>query len=484
MLKKNVMRVFCLLLMIIMTASIAAGCGSTQKESSQAETTAKDTTTAGKTTAAAETAAEKTKIAVWTINRHDQEYMKDIVGKFNASNPDNIEVEYQIYADNYKQTLELALSTNELPDIIHTEPTLVPSMIAKNEIVFMNKYLTDEFKARFGEGVFIEGLNMKDGQVYSLPATGMARRLVYSKDIFKRVGIAAPPKSLDEMVDYAKLISSKLKGEGIYGFALPMKNPASGFARGFFETLQLSGYSIFEGYDFKTGKYDFKPYKPILEKYKEIFTSDAAFPACETLDIDPLRTQFADGKIGMYSTSNHSEWGVYTSQFPTDVDWAYAELPTIDGTIKGSQSILGSGHWWTITADSKNPDKAWKVVEYLYSDEVLAGYHERGLGIVTVPSALKIAKMPESIQKIPAIAFNEHDKLWPPLPTGVAAEGEDYYSTLAKIIFDQIKDMDGALEDLNNRYNAALDKAVSEGKTQRVQYPDFDPANPGKVFEN
>jgi multiple sugar transport system substrate-binding protein len=279
------------------------------------------------------------------------------------------------------------------------------------------------------------------------------------------------------MVQDAKLISSKLKGEGIYGFAMPMKNPASGFGRGFFQTLELSGYSVRDGYDLKAGKYDFTPYKPILEKYKEIFTSDAAFPACETLDIDPLRTQFANGKIGMYSTSNHSEWGVYTSQFPTKVDWAYEELPTIDGTIKGSEATTG-GAWWTITADSKNPDKAWKVLEYLYSDELLAGYYEKGLGVVVVPSALKVAKQPESIQKVPGIAFNQYDKMWPVIPTGVAAEGDDCYTTFAKITFGQTR----ILTELWQT-SAAFDKAVADGKTKKIQYPDFDPANPGKVFQ-
>ena len=73
--------------------------------------------------------------------------------------------------------------------------------------------------------------------------------------------------------------------------------------------------------------------------------------------------------------------------------------------------------------------------------------------------------------------------MWPVIPTGVAAEGDDCYSTFAKIVFGQTKDIDGALADLSSRYNAAFDKAVADGKTKKIQYPDFDPANPGRVFQ-
>ena len=70
-----------------------------------------------------------------------------------------------------------------------------------------------------------------------------------------------------------------------------------------------------------------------------MFTNGGAFPGCESLDIDPLRSQFANGKIGMYISWTHSD-PAYESQFPTTEDWDGAQLPTIDGTVKGSQHML------------------------------------------------------------------------------------------------------------------------------------------------
>ena len=54
------------------------------------------------------------------------------------------------------------------------------------------------------------------------------------------------------------------------------------------------------GYDFAKGEYNFTNWADELTLWKELLSEECAFPGCESLDIDPLRTQFAAGKIGMY----------------------------------------------------------------------------------------------------------------------------------------------------------------------------------------
>jgi multiple sugar transport system substrate-binding protein len=328
--------------------------------------------------------------------------------------------------------------------------------------------------------MFIEGTNMVNGKIVSLPNTGVTRRLVYNKDIFERVGIAEPPKTLDELVADAKLITEQLKGEGIYGFGLPMKSPSSGLARGLTLIPSLAGDPFLEGVDLNTGKYDFTYMKPVVEALTEIWASGSAFPGCESLDMDPMRTQFADGKIGMYMTYNHSEWGVYTSQFPTEQEWAYAMLPTYDGTIKGSQWI-DAGYWYGITAQSQHPDEAWRVMQEFYKAENLAEYYEQGLGLVIVPDALALTETPESIAYTPFMATQETDKIWPPQPISVTPEGDDWFTAFAAIILGgrPASDLDGVISDLNERYNAAYDKSLADGvNASRLEFPGFDASNP------
>ncbi len=155
----------------------------------------------------------------------------------------------------------------------------------------MYQFMDDEMKEYFSD-VIIPGYNEKDGKLYFLPTTGTTCRLFYNKEIFERVGIEAPPATLEEMVEDAKLITSQLKGEGIYGFAENMKSAASALQRSMCIGLQAeTGMSY--GYDFKNGKYDFTNWADTLKLWTELLSEECAFPGCESLDIDPLRTQFA-----------------------------------------------------------------------------------------------------------------------------------------------------------------------------------------------
>lgn len=419
---------------------------------------------------------EKETITVWTKDRHDQEFMMEIVNKLNAEY-DDMEVVYEMYTDNYPNTIEIAASTGELPDIICLTDQVVDSILARDMFYYMDDLMPEGYLDRFDKSLFIEGINMKDGKVFSMPNTGTALRLVYNQDIFDRVGIDGPPTSIDEMVEYAQKITNELSGEGIYGFALPMKNPTSGFRRGFMSMEQLSGYPVFEGFDYSKGEFDFSCYKPALDALREIFTSGAAFPGCEALDIDPLRTQFAEGKIGMYMTYNHSEWGVYTSQFPSDEHWQYAVLPTYEGKIEGAQR-LSAGTWYGITTNTKAPEKAWRVIEAFYDINNQVASYEQGLGVTVLKDVQETAKLPESIEYTPAMAILDSDKIYPVGPRNLTIEGDDWGTMFGAYVFGQLSDLDGMVEDLNERYNESYEKSVADGTNPEIHYPNFKASDP------
>mgnify|MGYP002581596996 CR=1 FL=1 len=47
-------------------------------------------------------------ISYWTTDRHDQAYLTPLIEEYNKTNSDNIYIDYQVYADNYSQMLDLA----------------------------------------------------------------------------------------------------------------------------------------------------------------------------------------------------------------------------------------------------------------------------------------------------------------------------------------------------------------------------------------
>ncbi|OKP87520.1 ABC transporter substrate-binding protein [Paenibacillus helianthi] len=410
---------------------------------------------------------EKTKISYWTGDRHDAEFVKEKVADFNATNTDGIEVELVVKGDDFDTALDLSFQTADSPDVIRVKENTIGTFYKKEYLAPIDEYLSDDMKAKFPEMV---NLNTFDGKRYSLPNYGTTMRLVYNKDLFAKAGITKPPTTLQELVDTAKKLTAAGKADGAYGFAQNFKSPASALGRSARVIAEMSGFGGF-GYDFKTARYDFSGFKPIIEAFKQIKDDGSMLPGVESLDIDPLRAQFAEGKIGMY-LSFSSEPGVYSTQFPAKIDWAAAPAPTIDGNAKGASGFLG-GQWLALSAKSKHKDAAWKFMEYMYSDQMLTAYQENGYGISMVPSISASAKIPE-VKGIEGFLPNQYDGVWPVYPA-VAPEGMKSDDAFFKYMLNG-GDLDATIADLNKRYNAALDDAMKNDGLKAEPDPGFNPA--------
>lgn len=364
-------------------------------------------------------------ISYWTTDRHDQAYLTPLIEEYNKTNSDNIYIDYQVYADNYSQMLDLAFSTDTAPDVFKLSGTdpLEVQVDEKKMLLDLSPYMTEEYKARFWDGAFVQGINSW--------------------------------------------------GEGIYGIAGNYKSAMSAVMRSIDPVVQVSGGTCY-GFDFKNGKYDFSSYREVLQLFREMYSTGVAFPGSESLDIDPLRTQFAAGNIAFYFSLSHAEPGVYQSQFPTDINWNCCQIPSLSGNTDGVQNLWFGGSDKAINASTKHPDEAWKVMEFLHSDEVMGPYYTAGLGTVMIKSAVEGAEPPASIETMPDLAIGANDQNWPIRPA-ISIEGEDYSTVAVQCIFG-LKDIDQAISELNDRYNNAYDKSVADG-AKRIVYPNFTAKN-------
>ncbi|AJY76890.1 ABC transporter substrate-binding protein [Paenibacillus beijingensis] len=410
---------------------------------------------------------KKVKLSYWTGDRHDQDYIKEVVQKFNETNADNIEVELVVKTDDFNQAIDLAFASGQAPDIIRVKENTIQPWVKKGYLEPIDSYLTDDFKQKFP---VIPDYNEIDGKLYSLPNYGSTLRLVYNKDLFDKAGIVSPPTTLAEMVQTAKKLTEAGKAEGAYGFALNFKSPQSAIFRSARVIAEASGYGGL-GYDFKTARFDWSGYKAIIEAFKQMVDEGSTLPGMESLDIDPLRAQFAEGKIGMY-ISFSSEPGVYQNQFPAKIEWAAAPVPTIDGKVAGKTSLLG-GQWLSISAQSKNKEAAWKFMQYMYGDDILKSYQEKGFGLSMVPAISASAGKP-AIKGIEGFMPTENDGTWPLDPTSaIKVEGIMAPDAFFKYMLSG-GDLDAIIQDLDKRYNDALDKAIAAGEVKAEPKPDFD----------
>ncbi len=469
-----------ILLAGLMAAGTLSGCSGSKTD---ATTAAAGGQTAAQTEAEKTQSAsgEKTVIKVWSKDRHDATYVQKKVDEYNASNTDNIQIDYQLYTDNYVQAIDMAVQSGELPDILVQQDQMFDKYVNEGQWADFYDYMDSDMKEYF-KSVVYPGYNELDGKLYFIPTTGTTCRLFYNKEIFDRVGISEPPKTLEEVVEYAKKINTELSKEGIYGFAENMKSASSGLQRSMCVGLDRET-GLVRGYDFVKGEYDFSQWADTLKLWKELLSDECAFPGCESLDIDPLRTQFAAGKIGMYMSYSHAEPGVYQNQFPMDSSkWDCVPIPTVGGKATGKQYFTGTGSY-VLNAKSPNVDKAFKVYKDIFANEdYLIGYYEGGFGVSILPNVIEKAKPGKDFQDKKWLLISDIDALLPKPPhtafaSGMVVEGEDMFKTCESIYYGDA-DIDSTLKDLTDRYNKAYQEAVKNGSGHEVKIENYDPMNP------
>lgn len=483
-------RVIAMTMTAAMAISMFAGCGSEPGTSGNTEAGAAnsgDNAAADDKGDKADSAdkadsGEKTVINIWSKDRHDADYVQQKIDEYNETNTDNVEVVYTLYTDNYQQAIDMAAQNGELPDILVYQGAAFNKYLLNGTWADLYQFMDDDMKEYFSS-VIVPGYNEFDGKLYFLPTTGSTCRLFYNKEIFDRVGIAGPPETLEEMVEDAKLITSELKDEGIYGFAENMKSASSGLNRSMVIGLQRETGNPY-GYNFAEGKYDFTSWADELKLWTELLSDECAFPGCESLDIDPLRTQFAAGNIGMYISYTHAEPGVYANQFPMDSSkWDVAPIPTAGGKETGKQYYEATSAYM-FNAEGANLEQAFKTYKEIFtSEDYLIGYYEGGYGISILPQILEKANPSEDFATKEWLQVHEEtDALLPKPPhsvftAGMIVEGEDMCTTAESIYYGGA-DIESTLQDLTDRYNKAYQDAIADGSGYEIKIDNYDPMNP------
>lgn len=428
----------------------------------------------GSQEAAATTKTEKTVVEIWTNDRHDAEYMSKVVEDFNNSN-DKIEIKLTTIVEDYPNMLVMSYTSGNAPDLFYMNArgtgfdlqTFVKSGMLE---AYPESLLKDpEFeKVTDASKHIVEGINAIDGKpygIYNVMRSGT--RMIYNVDLLKKSGYTEFPKALEELVDMTIQISKDGNGE-YYGISTCA---SAQFERWLEGIINKSG--IYH-YDYKNGVFNFDGYKEAMLLAQRFFKEGAMFPGSNTQGVDAMRAQFANGTFATWGNASQ-EAGVFTDQFPIkDFEWAVTELPSLDGTTKGTVDSRPQKGLFMFSS-SKNKDAAWEVVKYLNSESVVKGYVEKGYALPLSTYMQGVVDM-SKIGRLADFAPVSYEGLYPSVPA-VSVAGDSY----AKAIWNCIvsgTDVDKCISDLNKRYNEALEKDIKLGKVKRVVIANYDPLNP------
>lgn len=417
-------------------------------------------------------------ISFWSLG-YSKGYEEGIT-KYNQDNHEDIKaVLLKIPQDRYSETINMLMASGEGPDVIGLNDELLNSYIERRWILDLSNYIDDSFKERFPDWVINSATDYSyRGNIYSFPSSMITFRLIYNRDLFKSAGLDpdAPPKTLDELVEYASKISSTHRGDKKYGFAIPGGSEWTGFIQSMEAPLSYSGVYY---YNYTDGRYDLFVYKPWFEAILKMENNGGLFPGKSSLKIDPTRMQFAEGNIGMMFATSW-EPAVFKYLYQAKCNWDTAMPPALDENSIGKGALLTSvGSRYAVNSKTSNLSKAIKVWKYLYSEDFQKDLYQLGCEIPIIKGVADCQEnMPDIKNFDKFLPFSSSiDSPYPNTPKGFDEWSRvKAYSTVLEnnnLLYEKFNEEIQRLEIYYKR-----ERSLGRYSENEYIIKDFDPKNP------
>ncbi|NMO97227.1 extracellular solute-binding protein [Paenibacillus lemnae] len=309
-------------------------------------------------------------------------FKSGLVEKFEEENPDiNIEIAPVLASEgDYTSKMVLQMkSPDTAPDIVAEDTSIIKSDAAAGYLEPLdekvkgwsdwNDHIIENLKS---------GVTGEDGKIYGVPATSDTRGIWYNKELFTKAGLEVPfqPSSWEDVLSAARTIKDKLPGVTPLNMIVG-KSSGEGVTM---QTLEMLLYGTEDTlYNDETKKWVVNS-PGLLDSFKfidQVFNEDKTGPTMQvalngqagSIAFEQLFPQdkLAMAVDGSWAGTTWSENGAAPIE-NAEEKMGFAPFPTQDGQEPGSTTM--SGGWaWSIPANAKNKEEAWKFLEFLMNKE-------------------------------------------------------------------------------------------------------------------
>jgi multiple sugar transport system substrate-binding protein len=365
-----------LVLSIAMAASIV-GCGGGSTDTS---TDTQATTEAAKSDDATEAAKEEETeaesigssvegeltITIWDENQRPG--LQEIVDDWSAQSGVSAKIQVVDW-NSYWTLLEAGASGGELPDVFWMHSNQAQKYMENDMLLDLTDKIASSDKIsldNYYEG--ITNLYSLNGKQYAVPKDIDTIALWYNKTMFDECGVDYPDDTWtwDDFADAAK----KLTTDDHWGYAIAPGNNQDSFYNMIYS---MGGYVISD--DKKTSGYD----DPNTIKAMEFVTDlvkGGYCPDLGTISETGADALFEAGKVAMVTQGSWMLAAFRDNEYTHD-NCDVAVLP-YTSTPDDRVSIY-NGLGWAAAANTKNPDAAWSLIEYLGTKEAQTKQAELGV---------------------------------------------------------------------------------------------------------
>lgn len=321
-------------------------------------------------------------ITFWhTHNAQETPTLEAIVKDFQDKNP-NIKVEMQaVPFDGGQNKFKTAAQAGNAPDVLRSECAWAPEFAALGLLAPIDDLIKVEDKADFLAAA-AASYQFK-GKTYGLPQVTDTLALLYNKRLFKEAGVE-PPKTMNEFLAIAQKLTNKDKGQ--YGFAM----------RGDSYWIQPFVWA------FGGGLIDSNDLSVKINTPESVKGLQFVIDLKDKYGVIPNEMDFANDyqntmvgfKSGKYAMILNGPWA--TADLLADGEFKDANNLGIATIPAGPEGKFGSpmgGHGFVISANTKNREAAYKLIEFITAKENQAKFASKNNLLPTRKSAYDLDEL-------------------------------------------------------------------------------------------
>lgn len=303
-----------------------------------------------------EVPAERVEIRLsgWAANPQETALLESLLYRFSVENPD-IVVKYEPITGDYWQTINTMVATGEEPDVYYMDIFQFPAFAQNQVLLPLDDFMSasgvsrDEFIPSLIDAFTFEGVT------YGIPKDFNTLGMFYNKDLFAAAGLEEPTDdwTWDDLLAAAEGLSDP--ANNVYGFGVP---------------ADAGRFPVF-----------------VFQNGGSIMTedfSDTLLDAPEAIGAGEFYTSFRTDQIGAIPADLGEGWqgtlfGKQQLAMVYEGGWLIPYLkeqfPDVNyGVVNPPAGPAGEGNLiftvaYVISPNSKNPEAAWKLIQFLTSEE-------------------------------------------------------------------------------------------------------------------
>lgn len=311
------------------------------------------------------------RLSGWASSPAETALLQSLLYQFTVANP-GIIVKYEPITGDYRQAMLTAIASGTEPDVFYVDIAYFREFAQSGVLLPLDDLMTSTGTTK---DMFIPSLMDAfsfDGKVYGIPKDFNTLGLFYNKDLFDAAGVAYPTDSWTwtDLTNAATALTNLTDAANpVYGFCDP---PDAGR----FPVFVIQNGGTIMNSDFTDTNLDSQQAIEAAQFYTDFRTNHiGATPA--DLGQGWQGTDFGMGQCAMVYEGG---WLIpyMTSSFP-GVKYGVSRLPAGPGG-KGNMIFTVS---WSISANTKVADAAWKVVEFLTNEASQTTVLQSGFALPT-----------------------------------------------------------------------------------------------------